>query len=353
MPDIGPLSPFASHDPRRYLPSSSGSGIGGVLREFHIPWPEADESALRDAAAAWHRLAEAVRDSYGFANKTASSLTGNNTGAAIDAFERYWAKFGRPRGALILGADACDAMARACGQYADRVADVKRRIEEAVAGAGATLVVGTIGAVVTFGATEAAADALVAGLVPVVAGWVMEMGLDMAVALAEISDSVGSAVAAGAQITAGALRTEAAASTAGSALAGVAGGTAGTVLTAPLGQLTGQAPLSPSQLGKDIVAAGMTNGFGSMLARLGELSGPQLARLLDNAASSVATSDPETFMALRTLSQQVSSTTGKVSASVLASAASQLIVTQNVTAMGFTQDQLQELLQSAAEAEER
>jgi hypothetical protein len=129
-----------------------------------FPWPAANEDALRDAATDWHRLAEAIRDNYGPASSAADSLTLNNAGAAITAFENYWQKFGGRKGALPLGAEACDAMSAACTNYARDVAAVKRLIEERALEIGAILVVGAIGAFLTFGATEAAADTLAAGL---------------------------------------------------------------------------------------------------------------------------------------------------------------------------------------------
>lgn len=354
MPDIGPLSPVGHQGNAPNPPSSNsqspGPGIGGVLRKLHIPWPEADENALREAAVTWHRLAEAIRDNYGHANSAASSLTSNNEGAAIAAFESYWAKFGGSKGALLLGADACDAMSKGCDQYADSVAAVKRRIEEAAAGITGTLVIGTVGAFFTFGATEAAADVLAAEIAASAAEWIVELGLDLSTTLGLISDAVADAVAVGAQITADAVDSEAASSALGGFLAGAAGGVGGTTLTEPLRQLTGQGPISPAQLAKDLVVAGLTNGTGSMLGKLGELSAPQLSRLLSNAADSAITSDPQLSVSLQELSKQVAGTTGKVSTSVLSSAASQLIVSQHLDAMGFSQDQLQELLKRAAES---
>lgn len=347
MPDVGPLSPTA-HPMPPDQPRGTGS-VGGLLREFHIPWPEADEGALREAASTWHTLAEAIRDDYGYANRAASSLTGSNTGAAIDAFERYWSKFGGPGGALLRSADACDDMSKLCNRYADDVAAVKHRIEEAAAGVAATVVVGAVGAFLTFSATEAAADVIAAGVVSSAADWIAELGVDLSTTLSLVSDSVAGAVSTATSITVNAVDSAASASALGAGMAGVAGGVASTALTAPLGSLSGAGTPSRAQLAEEIVVSGLTSGTGSLLGKLGELSAPQLSNLLANAAHSVSTTDPQTYVSLIALSKQVAGTSGKISSDVLSSAASQLIVSQHVDAENFSQDQLQSLLQDIAE----
>ncbi|HEX3730916.1 MAG TPA: hypothetical protein VHV47_13985, partial [Opitutaceae bacterium] len=195
--------------------ASSGSGdggIGAILRKFDIPWPAADENSLREAASIWHQLAESIRDTYGQANSAASSLTSNNEGAAIEAFEQYWQKYGGKKGALPLAANACDAMSTACTKYADDVATTKSKIEEAAAEIGAVLVVGTIGAFFTFGATEALADSIAAGVVATASEAITNLGLWVAdtievysTTLAEAIDSATIVVAdaAGSSLSAG------------------------------------------------------------------------------------------------------------------------------------------------------
>jgi len=337
--------------------SQSGSGIGGLLREFHIPWPAANEDALRDAATDWHQLAEAIRDNYGPANSAADSLTLNNAGAAITAFENYWQKFGGRKGALPLGAEACDAMSTACTNYANDVAAVKRQIEERALEIGALLVVGTIGAFITFGATEAAADAFAAGLAASAAewiadigaaGWIAQLGADLSTTVGLISETAADAIADTAGNLAGGVTSKAYASSLGSILgtgiAGGAGGLASVALTGPL-----EGPVSPSQLAEDLVVSGITAGADSALGKLGELTAPQLSSLLANAADSVSTTDPQMASSLLELSRQVGGTTGKISTSVLSSAASQFIVSQHLDAEGFAGDQFQSLLQVIAE----
>jgi hypothetical protein len=358
VPDIGPFLPGAP-PPRFGSSTASGPGIGPLLREFHIPWPAADEAALRDAARYWHTLAEAIRDNYGPANSTAASLTTNNSGAAMTAFETYWQKFGGPKGALPVSAEACDAMSTACTNYANDVASVKRQIEERALEIGAILVVGAIGAFLTFGATEAAADLAAAQLVATAAGWIADIGagwiadigagLSTTVALISetaadaIADTTGSVASAVSSAAGSAAYNTGVASVLGTALAGTVGGVGSFALTAPL-----QGPLAPSVAGKELLASGFAGFADSALGALGELSAPQLSSLLADAAQGVSSTDPQLASSLAELSRQVAGTTGKIANSTLSSIASQLIAGQQVSAEGFSTDQLQSLLEAIA-----
>lgn len=340
--------------------------IGDILRELHVPWPEADENALFEAASIWRNLADAYRDGCGRANSAARSLTDNNEGAAIDAFERYWNKFGDSKGALPLAAGACDAMADACTKCANEVIALKRKIEARGEEALAVLGVGTVAAFFTFGATEAVADAGAAALVATAAGWIadsaaadwiVEFGLDLSTSLGTLSDTLADAVAESAGSLANAVGTGSYVGGVASALgtfgAGSAGGVASAALTAPLSEMTGQEPDSGLKLAKELFISGVTNGVGNVLGRLGELSTTQLANLLNNAALSVATEDPQLFTSLTTLSRQVEGVTGKLTNSTLASVASQLIVAQHVDAKSVVSDDLVDQLQRIAEGEDK
>lgn len=327
------------------------SGPGRVLRECHIPWPAADEDALREAATTWHTLAETIRDNCGHANSAAVSLTSNNEGAAIDAFEGYWKKFGGPQGALPLAAEACDALSNACSKYADEVSATKNKIEEAGGEMTATLVVGTIGAFFTFGATEAAADATAAGLVTAAESAISALGASF---LAEIP-VIGSAIDA-LETVISALGSETGLSILSTGARGAMAGPGGTIFsdTAKDGVrgLYGQEPLSPSQVRDDLKDAAFEGGLGGVLGKLGALSAPQLAGVLRSAAGSVSTSDPQLFTQMMELSRQVEGTTGKVTNAVLSSAASQLVVTGHINAEGTASGRLRVLLQRVAEGKD-
>jgi hypothetical protein len=119
--------------------AGGGGGIGGLLRELHIPWPAADENKLREAADTWNGLAEAVKDAHALTTRATNSIVANNSGAAIDAFASYGRAYGaKNSGLLPLGAEACQTIVKACHLYVDAVAHTKHQIEEAGAEAGAT-----------------------------------------------------------------------------------------------------------------------------------------------------------------------------------------------------------------------
>ena len=328
--------------------------VGSILRELHVPWPAANEGDLRTAASTWSSLAETIRDNYGIANSNATGLTSNNSGAAIAAFESYWSKFGGAKGALPVGAQACDAMATACSKYADAVAETKSKIEEAGAEVAATLILGTIGAFFTFGATEGIADSVAAGLLATVAGYIDDLTGVVGGIVADFSAILGSAIAVGGDAVADALETETAAGLGSSILSGMATGVGGTV-TADIGenairQLFGEQPLTDGDLTKDLLIGGVFGGAtGGLLGKLGDMGAEQLSKVLTNAADSVSTTNPQQFVDLMTLAKQLEGTTGKVSVGVLSSVASQLITTQQIDAEGVVSDQLQDFLERAAD----
>ncbi len=264
--------------------------IGQILRKLHIPWPEADEGKLREAAAAWHDLAETIRDAYGGASRAATSIMSNNAGTAINAFEDYWQKFGsKGNGALVLAAAACDAMAHACDQYADAVGHIKSKIEEAGLEAGAALTVGTIGAFFTFGATEDAADAIAATIM----GRVASLMEDFLGVTAEISQTAEAIL--------------------GSAIAGMPVGAVAMldadVASNMVRQGFGEQPLSSDEVRGDLVKGLLAGGAGGFLGKVGQMSAAQLSKLLSEQASTVATSDPQLFVDMMSTSHMLAGMT--------------------------------------------
>ena len=326
-----------------HLFSDGGGGLSGgqILRELHIPWPAANEGDLRSAAAAWHGLAETIRDNYGMANSNAASLTSNNTGAAIDAFESYWQNFGGTNGALPVAANACDAMSSACSKYADAVASAQHKIEEAGAEVAATLIIGTIGAFFTFGLTEGIADSVAAGLLA-----------EVVTTIDALSALVGGIVATAGDVVADALSSEAAMSITSSVISGAFTGVGGTFFSDTAANtvqgLMGDGMMSAGEMTKDMLVAGLAGGAtGGLLGELGDMSAEQLSNLMTKAASTVQFSNPQMFVDMMTLAKILSGTTGKVSAGVLASVTSQLIMAQQIDAEGVASDQLEDMLERA------
>lgn len=347
-----------TENPAGYTPLSEprGDGPGGLLREFRIPWPAANEEALREAAATWHGLAQTIRDSCEPANNAAASLTSGNAGAAIDAFEAYWQRYGGPKnacgGALPSGADACDAMSSACTRYADAVAEIKRKIEEAAAAAGAGLVIGTVGAFVTFGASEAAADGVVAGLVDWAGEQIAELGGMIAYPVSFLSTTLADAIEEVTMAIAVTVGSEGPAVLSAGAFGAINGANSAALTAAADGgirELFGDKPLSPSETDKDLVAGAAAGGAGGVIGWLSGITQPQLVKLLRRVASSVPESDQWLYTQVMALAHQVERGPGTVSASVLTQAATQIIMTQQVDAGKITQTQIVQKLKRIAE----
>lgn len=76
------------------------------------------------AADAWRALAEAAQDALAAAGSAAAALTANNSGAAVDVFDRRWRALtarGEPDGPLPRLVDSCRALAGRCDEYAERL----------------------------------------------------------------------------------------------------------------------------------------------------------------------------------------------------------------------------------------
>lgn len=330
-------------------------GIGSILRDCHVPWPEGNEGDLREAAMVWHRLADALSDGCGRANSAAASLTSNNEGNAIDAFERYWDKYGnRGKGVLTRAAEACDAMGNACTRYADEIASAKSQIEEAGAEIGATLAIGTIGAFFTFGAAEGGADAISAGLLDYAADQLAVIGARMATSLGELSATVGEAISTATQALATSMTTAGSVSALGSAIVGGVNGVGSATLNAiadnEIQEFFGDKPLSAGTAAKDLFVGGvLAGGAGGLLGKLSGLGQLRLAALLKNTASAVSDSDIRLSTQMLELARQVEGAPGKITADVLTKAATQLITAQQVNADKIVEGEIPKLIERGAE----
>jgi hypothetical protein len=345
--------------PPGFLAGQGGSGGGGfsvgpLLRKLHIPWPAANENALNSAASDWHNLAEAIREASGLANSNAKGVTSNNQGSGIDAFEKYWSQFGGADGVLPAAASACDAMSTACSKYASAVSSTKHKIEEAGAEVAATLILGTIGAFFTFGATEGVADSVAAGLLATVTDFMDGLVDAAGDAVWDISQTAATGIWAGGSVLVDALGSEAATTLTSGAISGAFTGVGGSmtsdIAADSIRSLYGDEPLSRSDLLKDLLVGGLAGGTtGGLLGAAGELTTEQLAQVLRNAADSVQNTNPQQFVDMVTLANKLQGMSGKVSTGVFASVASQLLTAQQVDAEGVTSDQLEELLERLAE----
>jgi hypothetical protein len=75
------------------------------------------------AADAWRAMADAAHDAWAEVGSVARSLTSNNSGPSVDAFERKWHELGdtASRNSLPRLAERCTELADSCEQYAVRL----------------------------------------------------------------------------------------------------------------------------------------------------------------------------------------------------------------------------------------
>lgn len=331
--------------------------FGGILRDLGIPWPDANEDDLYEAAAAWHRLADALRDGCGRANSAAGSLTSNNEGAAVDAFEKYWNKYGdRGEGALPLAAEACDAMGHACSKYADEVVAVKHKIEESGAEVGATLAIGTAGAFFTYGAAEGVADGLSALILDAASEAITALGTAMAgvaedLSVGVVADAITAAtnaldtsiltydttVAVGKGVT----------MLGNGAISGVGGAVLNDYSRNAVRELYGEKPLSSAQAASDLLAGARDGVVGGVLGKISELGQAQLAALLKNAGKSIVDTNVQLSMQMAELARQVEDMPGKITNDVITKAATQLVTAQQINADKLVKGEIPQVIKNA------
>ncbi|MEU6894972.1 hypothetical protein ABZ934_24890 [Streptomyces sp. NPDC046557] len=151
---------------------STGDKVREIVTDVTgIEWPAANVGKLRDIANAWRTFADDMEDVAAAANKAAQTLIHNNTGEAISAFaDPFWARYYRDKkGWLQDLVDGPRSLAAGIDQYADAVADAKKKLDRELEIAGAVIVAGTTLAFFTLGATEVAAAAATATIVELAA----------------------------------------------------------------------------------------------------------------------------------------------------------------------------------------
>lgn len=151
---------------------STGDKVREIVTDVTgIEWPAANVGKLRNIANAWRTFADDMEDVAAAANKAAQALIHNNTGEAISAFaDPFWARYYRDKkGWLQDLVDGPRSLADGIDQYADAVADAKKKLDRELEIAGAVIVAGTALAFFTLGATEVAAAAATATIVELAA----------------------------------------------------------------------------------------------------------------------------------------------------------------------------------------
>jgi hypothetical protein len=189
-----------------YIPPPPGAGVpinvdgmgdGGVFlgiswqqvdSDLNIGWPAASEDKVRAAAGVWRQLAGELEDSQADLRRLTSYVTSDNEGPATDAFGQYMQGYlstsfkvalgDTPEGERYLNTkglfptvtDACNAAARACDGYADKIAETKREIIEKAAEFAAETVVFASLTVISFGTSDAVGIAIGGGIIKAIDG---------------------------------------------------------------------------------------------------------------------------------------------------------------------------------------
>ncbi|MFJ6717558.1 RNase A-like domain-containing protein [Streptomyces sp. NPDC091259] len=151
---------------------STGDKVREIVTDVTgIEWPAADVGRLRNIANAWRTFADDMEDVAAAANKAAQTLIHNNSGEAISAFaDPFWARYYHDKkGWLQDLVDGPRSLAAGIDQYADAVADAKKKLDRELEIGGAVIVAGTTLAFFTLGATEVAAAAATATIVELAA----------------------------------------------------------------------------------------------------------------------------------------------------------------------------------------
>ncbi|MFE2246791.1 RNase A-like domain-containing protein [Streptomyces lavendulae] len=151
---------------------STGDKVREIVTDVTgIEWPAANVGKLREIANAWRTFADDMEGVAAAANKAAQTLIHNNDGEAISAFaDPFWARYYRDKkGWLQDLVDGPRSLAAGIDQYADAVADAKKKLDRELEIAGAVIVAGTALAFFTLGATEVAAAAATATIVELAA----------------------------------------------------------------------------------------------------------------------------------------------------------------------------------------
>jgi hypothetical protein len=292
-----------------------------ILHKLRIPWPDADEHKLREAAGQWRRLARILESTASMANTEAAALTSANYGPAIAAFEKTWSNYGdKETGLLPLGVQACNTMAKGCEDFAKKVEEVKHKIEMAAIEVGATLVIGTVGAFLTFGASEAAAASITASLSATVLGEISVLGATAA----QIAGFMGATMLYAAFNTT------------------LSEGTLNAVKAA----LGDKLPSDSEEL--RTLLMGTFSGTVSGVAGKGmTLTAEQAAKVLNQAATAAASTDPVLSQSLAQLARGLTGPGGKIVQGVTTSTATQLLTTQEVSGKALTSAALNKSLVEA------
>jgi hypothetical protein len=132
-----------------------------VMNMLGLPWPDIDEDQLRSYATHLRTFASELDDTHGAARSRISSLSEGYSGASYEALVERWAEATSSHmSELVTG---CNDFATALDVAADGVVAIKSAVIAALVAMAAEFVADQAAAAFTFGLSEAAIPALVAG----------------------------------------------------------------------------------------------------------------------------------------------------------------------------------------------
>lgn len=127
-----------------------------VLNILGFMWPEADEDKLRACAQAWRDFGAELTRIKQDARLVAANVTADNSGASIDAFDRYWHGVGGRGGDFDRAKEGADHMAIALDGMATLVEGVKLAVIVQLGLLATEIVADQVAAPVTLGLSEGA-----------------------------------------------------------------------------------------------------------------------------------------------------------------------------------------------------
>jgi uncharacterized protein YukE len=130
------------------------------------PWPSGNPDLMDEAAAAWKVLASALDTAWSDTQRYTAYVLSDNQGPAADAFDKTVQELiDRDKGMLTHALQACEQLQMACATQAQAIRDLKHAVEALLIELFVTFIITQGIALLTFETTQAASEALAAGLI--------------------------------------------------------------------------------------------------------------------------------------------------------------------------------------------
>lgn len=163
---------------KEQVPTAQGAGVDtwDVIADTALAavWPQGDTGKMRKAAQAWTKTAQFLSRLDVEVGTAVTMVTGPNTGDTITAFGSHCAQLVgnaclfKPvqGGPAIPNLQAyCAQLATYCDTAADKIDEARSQVKDLLIAAGLIAAAGVLLTVFTFGASDAAAGAIDAGLI--------------------------------------------------------------------------------------------------------------------------------------------------------------------------------------------